>query len=222
MVTNYWLYINHNTTTAVGFKGIIISTQSNENKMKAKTSVLNSGYNFYVLVRVFPQASAPSNVPGPTVARSSPGQTSWRVTTARTRARSASTAHCVTSASWGATTWQNTPGDMRASIPACCRAPVQPRDAAAPRRCLPLTLETGVLPGCEAHPLTVHINTEVHVVNPEAYMYIDAPTCVVFTFWKKSCQVRHFNQPNHYRKHVSMHETLCKSQQKRISSVTAV
>lgn len=61
---------------------------------------------------------------------------------------------------------------------------MQPRDAAAPRQCLPLILETGVLPGCEAHPLTVHINTQVHVVNPEAYMYIDAPTCVVFTFWK--------------------------------------
>lgn len=130
---------------------------------------------------VFPQVSAPSSAPGQTVARSSRVQTSWRVTTAHTRGRSASTARCVTSASWGATTWLNMPGDTQASIPACCRAPVLPRDAAAPCPCPPLTLETRAL-GCEAHPHTVHINIQVHVVDSEAYSYIDTPICVAFTF----------------------------------------
>lgn len=137
-----------------------------------------------VCVCVFPQVSAPSSVPGQTVARSSPDQTSWRVTTAHTRARSDSTARCVTSASWGATTWLNMPGDTQASIPACSRAPARPRDAAAQCPCPPLTLETRALLGCEAHPHAVHINIQVHIVDPEAYAYIDAPTCVVFTFTK--------------------------------------
>lgn len=78
---------------------------------------------------------------------------SWRVTTAHTRARSASTVQCVTSASSGATTWLNMPGDTQASIPACFRAPVQPRDAATPCPCPRLTLETKALLGCETNTL---------------------------------------------------------------------
>lgn len=62
--------------------------------------------------------------------------------------------------------------------------------------------------GTSSKPRSIHVYRRTHV------------WCLLFG--KKSCQVRHFNQPNHYRKHVSMHETLCKSQQKRISSVTAV
>lgn len=98
---------------------------------------------------LFPQVNAHSNARGQTVVKSSPAQMSSRVTTARTPARSASTAPCVTSASWGATTWRNMPADTQASIPACSRAPVWPRGAAAPCPCLPLTLETRVLQGCD-------------------------------------------------------------------------
>lgn len=147
MVTNYWLHIN--CLAAVRVWDHLSSTLSqNENSTIRRALISFVCFR----VRVFPQGSAPSSVPGPTVARSSPGRTSWPATTARTRARSASTARCATSASWGATTWLNTPGGTRASSPACCRAPAQPRDAAAPRRCHPPTPETGAPPGCEAHP----------------------------------------------------------------------
>lgn len=107
--------------------------------------------NVCVAIRVFPQANVHLNVRGQTAGRSSPAPMSWRVTTARTRARSASTAPCVTSASWGATTWPNTPAVTQASIPACSRAPAWPRGAAAPCPCLPLTPEAGVLSACETH-----------------------------------------------------------------------
>lgn len=131
------------------------------------------------IVCVFPQVSAPSSAPGRTVARSSPAQTSWRATTAHTPARSASTARCATSVSWGATTWLNTPDDTQASTPACCRAPARPRDAAAPCRCLPPTLETRALQGCETHPHTVHIYIYTYI---DIYTNIDTPICVVCTF----------------------------------------
>lgn len=94
---------------------------------------------------LLPQVNAHLNVRGQTAVKSSPAQTSSRATTARTQVRSASPAPCVTSASWGATTWRNMPAATQASTPACCRAPVWPRGAAAPCPCLPLTLETRVL-----------------------------------------------------------------------------
>lgn len=103
-------------------------------------------------VFVFPQVNAPLSAPGPSVVRSSPAQMNWHVTIAHTRARSASTVQCVTSASWGATTWLNMPGDMQASIPACSKAQVLQRGAGAP--CLsPVILVTRALLGCESHPV---------------------------------------------------------------------
>lgn len=57
------------------------------------------------------------------------------------------------------------PEDTQASIPACSRAPAQPRDAVALCPCRPLTLETKALSGCETHPHAVHIYIKVHAVH---------------------------------------------------------
>lgn len=129
---------------------------------------------------VFPQVSVRSSVPGQTVARSSPDQTSWRVTTARTRERNVSTVQCVTSASWGATTLLNMPGDTKASIPACSRVPAQLRDAVALYPYRPLTLETKALLGCETHPHAVHIYIKVYAVDTEAYTNTDTPVHILY------------------------------------------
>lgn len=134
----------------------------------------------------FPQVSAPLSVPGQAAARSSPDRTSSPVTIARTQAKSASTVRCVTSASWGATTWRNTPGDIQAFIPACSRAPARPREGVAPCPCPPLILETEAPPGCETHPHTVHVHTKVHTAHTE---------CGACTF--STNPVEPDNQPDH-------------------------
>lgn len=142
----------------------------------------------------FPQVSAPLSVPGQAAARSSPDRTSSPVTIARTQAKSASTVRCVTSASWGATTWRNTPGDIQAFIPACSRAPARPREGVAPCPCPPLILETEAPPGCETHPHTVHVHTKVHTAHTEAYTDIHTRVWRLYLFYK-SCRARQPARP---------------------------
>lgn len=150
---------------------------------------------------VFPQVSVRSSAPGPTVARSSHVLTSWPVTTAHTLARSVSTVQCVTSASWGATTWLNTPGDTQASIPACSRAPEQPNAAATLYPCLRLSLETKALLECE------HTQCCTCIHDAQTQGSTQSHLCALRTLHKSS-PVTKLNQPDHYTHSLCMHVTL--------------
>lgn len=67
------------------------------------------------------QENVPFPAPGLTAVRSLHARTSWPATTALTRARRSSAAHCVTSASCGVTTWWSTPAATPTSSRPCWR-----------------------------------------------------------------------------------------------------